>query len=384
MSITVKINEEKNGVELRFSAVPSPEILGRLRADPAWRYHRKGKFWYARQNPDTLAFAEAMEAGEALPASPDTAPAKKAVRAPQKPSYQFKYLFSGYRDESGEYHKGSWSLCNNYVDGKHAYEIEFLSDSYGSLPLPSGAVFENDSDSMTDYFEKSRWYISPDCPDFLGCLEAWEKQKEHDRRRFEKLDAKRGAKNDRESRIAYKQRLGLNRADAIASVDREDEGKRRKEAAEFAFTAEARRLAELFRDARESGGEQALENARAQLAASVAAYQAEKRSERLDGQRKTTLSMLDTARKRGNCLELDGVAFIMTEAFYTEMFSGRKGIEYTLIAADPITGDTLFSGKFDTAEARKSKIVEILRGRNGAASSPAEAPSLPETEAAHG
>ena len=94
--------------------------------------------------------------------------------------------------------------------------------------------------------------------------------------------------------------------------------------------------------------------------------------------------MLDTARKRGNCLELDGVSFIMTVAFYTEMFSGRKGIEYTLIAADPITGDTLFSGKFDTAEARKSKIVEILRGRNGAASSPAEAPSLPETEAAHG
>ena len=382
MSVTVKINEEKNGVELRFSAMPAPEILDRLRADPAWRYHRKGKFWYARRNPAALAFAEALETGEALPASPDTAPAKKAARALQKPAYQFKYLFSGYRDESGDYHKGSWSLCDGLTDGKRAYQIEFYGDTYGSLPLPRGAEFENNSDSMTDYFERSRWYISPDCPDFLGCLEAWEKQREHDRKRFENLDARRGANNDRESRIAYKMRLGLNRTDAAASVDREDEAKRRKEADEFAFTAEARRLAELFRDARESGDDQALENARAQLAASVAAYQAEKRDERLDGQRRTTLSMLNTARRRGNCLELDGAAFVMTEAYYTEMFSGRKGIEYGLTAADPITGDTLFCGKFNTAEARKAKIVELLRYRNSP--SPAEAPSLPETEAAHG
>lgn len=382
MNITVKINEEKNGVELHFPAMPSPEILDRLRADRAWRYHRVGKYWYARRTPATLAFAEALEAGEAISLSVDSPQAEKPAKSQRKPSYEMKYLFSGYRDESGEYHKGSWSLCDGLTDGKRAYQIEFCGDTYGSLPIPKGAEFENNSDSMTDYFERSRWYIGPDCPDFLGCLEAWEKQREHDRKRFEKLDAKRGAMNDRESRIAYKQRLGLNRTDAAASVDREDEAKRRKEAAEFAFTAEARRLAELFRDARESGDDQALENARAQLAASVAAYQAEKRDERLDGQRRTTLSMLNTARRRGNCLELDGAAFVMTEAYYTEMFSGRKGIEYGLTAADPITGDTLFCGKFNTAEARKAKIVELLRYRNSP--SPAEAPSLPETEAAHG
>lgn len=381
MSVTVKINEEKNGVELRFPAMPAPEILDRLRADPAWRYHRKGKFWYAKQTPAALAFAEALEAGEAVPASRDSASAEKAVRRAQKPAYQFKYLFSGYRDESGDYHKGSWSLCDGFTDGKRAYQIEFSGDTFGDLPIPQGAEFKNDSDSMSDYFERSRWYIGPDCPDFLGCLEAWEKQEEHDRKRFEKLEEKRGVKNGREPRIADKMRLGLNRTDAAASVDRDDAGKRRKEARQYSFVAEARRLAELFRDARESGGEQALENARAQLTASVAAYQAEKRGERMDSQRKTTLSMLETARRRGCCLELDGAAFVLTEAHVRELFSGRQGIEYTLIAADPITGGTLFCGKFDTAEARKAKIVELLRSRNSAA--PAEAPSFPETEAAN-
>lgn len=364
MSVTVKINEEKNGVELRFPAMPAPEILDRLRADSAWRYHRKGKFWYARRTPAALAFAEALEAGEGVPPSVDTAPAKRAAKASQKPEYEMKYLFSGYRDKAGEYHKGSWSLCDGFTDGKRAYQIEFYSDTYGALPIPQGAEFENNSDSMTDYFEKSRWYIDPSCPDYLGCLEAWEKQMTHDKKRFEKLDAKHGVKNDRESRIAYKQRLGLNRQDAVNSVDREDEGRRRKEAEQFAYVAEARRLAELFVSARAENNEQALENAKAQMLKSISAYQDSKREERLDSQRKTALRMVETARERGKCIELDGIAFVVDSSSFTELFSGRRGTEYSLNAVDAISGDRIYSGTFDNPENRKRKIVEILREKS--------------------
>lgn len=364
MNITVKINEEKNGVEIHFPAMPSLEILDRLRADQAWKYHRKQKFWYARRNPATLALAEALENGEHLPPpAADTAQSEKPARASQKPEYEMKYLFSGYRDKAGEYHKGNWSLCNNYVDGKHAYEIEFLSDSYGSLPLPSGAVFENDSDSMTDYFEKSRWFIDPSCPDYLGVLEAWEKQEAHDKKRFEKLDAKRGVSNDRESRIAYKQRLGLNRRDAENSVDRDDEAQRQKEAEQFAFVAEARRLALLFADARAEGNEYALQCAKDQLLESIAAFREKANAQREEQSRKTALRMVETARQRGNCIELDGIAFVMDSSSFTEMFSGRRGTEYLLNAVDTISGARIYSGTFDSAEARKRKIIDILRDK---------------------
>lgn len=104
MNITVKINEEKNGVELHFPAMPSPEILDRLRADRAWRYHRVGKYWYARRTPATLAFAEALEAGEAIPLSADSPQAEKPAKSQRKPSYEMKYLFSGYRDANGTYY----------------------------------------------------------------------------------------------------------------------------------------------------------------------------------------------------------------------------------------------------------------------------------------
>ncbi|MBD3587547.1 hypothetical protein HHX48_17550 [Salinimonas sp. HHU 13199] len=47
--INIEYNEEKNGVELRFQEKPEGEILESLRAGP-FRYHRKGRFWYAKQS----------------------------------------------------------------------------------------------------------------------------------------------------------------------------------------------------------------------------------------------------------------------------------------------------------------------------------------------
>lgn len=47
--INIKYNDEKNGVELHFQEKPEGEILEALRDGP-FRYHRKGKFWYAKQS----------------------------------------------------------------------------------------------------------------------------------------------------------------------------------------------------------------------------------------------------------------------------------------------------------------------------------------------
>jgi hypothetical protein len=54
--IDIRANEEKNGIEIRFAEKPSPGILSILK-EARFRWHRKRKFWYARQSDTTWAVA---------------------------------------------------------------------------------------------------------------------------------------------------------------------------------------------------------------------------------------------------------------------------------------------------------------------------------------
>ena len=64
-AITVKLNEELNGIELYFSDIPSVEIRDQLKAN-GFRWSRKG-FWYAKQSEKTLAIANSLTGSEATP-----------------------------------------------------------------------------------------------------------------------------------------------------------------------------------------------------------------------------------------------------------------------------------------------------------------------------
>lgn len=358
----VKMNEEKNGVELHFPAVPSQDVLDRLRADNAWRYHRRGKYWYARRTPQTVAFAEALEAGETPPAATGAAAHSRTAHRHDKPAYEMRYVFSGYRDKSGEYIKGSYSLCMNSTDGANAYCIEFLSDSYGNIPTPSGAVFINDSDSMTDYFEHSRWIIDPSCPDFLGVLEAWEKRQEHDKKRF----AKRYPEETKEQKIRHKMRLGHSWEKAEKLVEKDEQDQQAHEREIFSYVAEARRLAQLFRSARAAGDEQAIQRAQQEMDVSVSAYQRKKREQREASNRRMNFERIKDAKARGECVELNGVAFILTACNFQNAFTRERGTTYSLTAIDSITGDPIYWNEFLSAEDRQKKIVEIVNSRSAA------------------
>ncbi|PWU21764.1 MAG: hypothetical protein C5B50_01000 [Verrucomicrobia bacterium] len=56
-------NEQRNGLELRFPGKPSDAIIARFRATKSgpreyeWRFHFRGKFWYAKRSEATRAFA---------------------------------------------------------------------------------------------------------------------------------------------------------------------------------------------------------------------------------------------------------------------------------------------------------------------------------------
>ncbi|MEQ6355227.1 hypothetical protein ABNX05_11415 [Lysinibacillus sp. M3] len=61
-SITMKLNDEKNGVELYFTDKPSEEIRTQLKSS-SFRWSRFNKCWFAKQNGDTLALAELLSSG---------------------------------------------------------------------------------------------------------------------------------------------------------------------------------------------------------------------------------------------------------------------------------------------------------------------------------
>jgi hypothetical protein len=52
------LNERMRGVEIHFTRRPDDATLAPLRGDRAWRYTGKTKCWYARQTPETIAWAK--------------------------------------------------------------------------------------------------------------------------------------------------------------------------------------------------------------------------------------------------------------------------------------------------------------------------------------
>lgn len=65
----VTLNNEKNGIEIRFDSKPDSNILASLKAN-GFRWHGKMKMWYAKQSPDRMKFVnqisgENMEIPEA-------------------------------------------------------------------------------------------------------------------------------------------------------------------------------------------------------------------------------------------------------------------------------------------------------------------------------
>lgn len=61
-SITMKLNDEKNGVELYFTDKPSEEIRTQLKTN-GFKWSRFNKCWYAKQNENTLTLAESLSSG---------------------------------------------------------------------------------------------------------------------------------------------------------------------------------------------------------------------------------------------------------------------------------------------------------------------------------
>lgn len=64
--VTMKFNDEKQGVELKFTEKPSEEMIASLRI-AGFRWSRPKRIWYAKQNERTIAFAKRICRNEDIP-----------------------------------------------------------------------------------------------------------------------------------------------------------------------------------------------------------------------------------------------------------------------------------------------------------------------------
>lgn len=365
------LNEEKNGVELYFDEKPSAEILSLLKADKAWFYYRKKNCWCAKQSEKTLETARKL-AGSVSEQAPSTVPSKPVKRTTgrAKPASGLKYTIHGYKNASGTYTKASYSLCNGrFSGGERMYQLEVSTDHYGSVPMPSGAEFVNNSDSFTDYFEHSRWFVTPDNPDYLAILDAMEAKEAYEQKLAEKREIKRYGKIETEAEYIERETRSLMR---LMSYDQEKAEARAREKAQedrerketyAMYKAMARAMAQMVADARATGDEQEIAKALEYMNSRIEESQREQREKEQAQRRASALHTVEHAKKRGICTELEGVAFIMETKTYQIMFERTKQQVYTILAIDTRTGDTLFCGEFHTPEERQAIVAQICNAR---------------------
>lgn len=61
------LNQELNGIEIKFEAKPAAATLDSLKS-AGFRWHRAKKVWYAKQTADRIALAESIADGQPAPA----------------------------------------------------------------------------------------------------------------------------------------------------------------------------------------------------------------------------------------------------------------------------------------------------------------------------
>ena len=65
MNVNITLNEEKNGIEIRFSDKPTTEVIEALKSN-GFRWSSKQKMWFAKQTQERIEFTIFLNNGEEL------------------------------------------------------------------------------------------------------------------------------------------------------------------------------------------------------------------------------------------------------------------------------------------------------------------------------
>lgn len=168
---TITMNNEKNGIEIRFDGKPESSIIVALKEN-GFRWSGKQKMWYAKQSADRISFAESL--GEF------SSPIKNKVEQHEKYNLWEMTRTDGIEDNYSKYHIYStkeiaaiirknlrarfpmckWSITSDY----NSICIDLLASPFCSESDEIKAIIHyaykfaesynyDNSDSMTDYFD---------------------------------------------------------------------------------------------------------------------------------------------------------------------------------------------------------------------------------------
>jgi len=97
-----------------------------------------------------------------------------------------KFMWNGIKVDS-KLHRAHYSKGPYTAQSKIPQDtITIYAKDCESFPEIEGLQIKNDSDSMTDYFEKDRIRVQQGNKYYNAVNEAWEKQGEHNKARFQK------------------------------------------------------------------------------------------------------------------------------------------------------------------------------------------------------
>lgn len=168
---TITMNNEKNGIEIRFDGKPESSIIVALKEN-GFRWSGKQKMWYAKQSADRISFAESL--GEF------SSPIKNKAEQHEKYNLWEMTRTDGIEDNYSKYHIYStkeiaaiirknlrarfpmckWSITSDY----NSICIDLLASPFCSESDEIKAIIHyaykfaesynyDNSDSMTDYFD---------------------------------------------------------------------------------------------------------------------------------------------------------------------------------------------------------------------------------------
>lgn len=97
-----------------------------------------------------------------------------------------KFMWNGIKVDGtlykAHYSKGAYTANSGIPEGT----ITVYAKDYRALPQIEGLTIENDSDTMTDYFENDRVRICPNNKYYSEANAAYDKMNEHFEKRFAK------------------------------------------------------------------------------------------------------------------------------------------------------------------------------------------------------
>lgn len=168
---TITINNEKNGIEIRFDVKPESSIITALKEN-GFRWSGKQKMWYAKQNSDRISFAEGL--GEiSLSIKNKTKKQENYNLWEMTRTDSIEDNYSKYRIHStkeiaaiirkhlrARFNMCKWSVISDY----NSINIDLLASPFAAESDELKAIIHyaykfadsynyNNSDSMSDYFD---------------------------------------------------------------------------------------------------------------------------------------------------------------------------------------------------------------------------------------